>query len=398
MRYHCGAISLCISMVILAACRPSSVPKWAGFSGRSSADAGLLADDKTQPKPVDLTKLDPAQAAVTLQLFTQSSLEGDLSTVTVSPHSSGIGSENPAKVEGAPAESPVVRAVEFPYLEVIFDGANFVKVMRCPLDYRQTFEEFKRNHSYDDVFATVKYEAFWTQSAHNDRTGCVYMGTHVVREQIFDVAAPTGHWFYLLNPCVSKEFSLSQKEGCSHRLVASEGLDYVSTAHQNAIEDAQKLDDVELQALGLRDTLLVLSHKISAEMEYCERVAAIDAHNEAVDQAWGNVLGAVIGAVVGVVLAPFLGPEAIRLGIHYGAKAFSDGKQKMQRYIDKLDCSKAQGYYDEFISQQEKVATLALESHAIRIRMVDHDSRLVYQHNTEIQNYYTNMAHCKCIP
>lgn len=366
-----------------------------------------LAADQLSAVRQQLIKLDPQQAQVALLAFTSAPLEGELAGAA-SPviHGSDIGAEVPAQSSLQEASPPVApnhplrRTVEFPYLEVQFDGANFVKVLRCPAAYRHSYDAFVSTASYEDPFGDMRYEAFWLQAAQFSVSGCVYMGTHVVREQIFDLAAPTGHWFYLLNPCVSQGFSLSTKEECSHRLVASAELDFVSIAHENVRNDAHEVDAFEAQALALRDAMLNSTQQIAAELKYCEKSAAIAAHNAAVDNAWRASAGAVIGGVVGFVLAPMLGPmglQAVRHGIQLGSAMFSDGKQAMERYIDQLKCSKAQGFLDEFNQHQQAIARLTLAVKRLRDRLAAHDARLALQHQ-ELQHYYTNMADCQCIP
>ena len=415
---HCRAFQLYLRSIMVmitvmtlacGSCQPADSQRQNTMSPQHSH---LSAAANTAPTPSPITKLDPAQAKVTLLKFTQHSLDGELAVSDPNPDNEpkpgNIGHENPAAdISPAPnsAAPPtgsdlLTQVVEFPYLEIQFDGANFVKVMRCPEDYRQKFQQFVANTSYEGAFGSMSYETFWLSSAEFRVTGCVYMGTHVVREQIFDLAAPTGHWFYLLNPCVSKGFSLSEQEACSHRLVASEGLEFSSVTHENVREDAHQIHEVEAKALGLRDRLLRLSHEVSAELKYCEKSAAVDAHNESVDQGWNALVGAIAGAAVGFIMAPFLGAmgdKAIRHGINYGSAAFTDGKQPMERYLDHLDCSTAESLMAEYTKQHQKIAHLALEAKQLRDRLARHDARLQIR-NRKIQTHYTNMANCNCLP
>lgn len=342
----------------------------------------LAADQLSGVARQQIITLDPQQAKVALLAATTAPLEGELA----------------GSPEDAP--NPLRRTVEFPYLEVQFDGANFVKVLRCPEAYRASYDRFISDASYEDPFGDMRYEDFWLQAAQFRVSGCVFMGTHVVREQIFDLAAPTGHWFYVLNPCVSQGFSRSAKEACSHRLVASAGLDFISIAHENVRTDAHEMDGFEAGALGLRDAMLRSSQQVAAELQYCEKSAAIAAHNAAVDNAWRAAAGAVIGGVVGFVLAPMLGPiglQAVRHGAQFGSAIFSDGQQAMERYIAKYDCSAAQKFMDEFNQHRQAAIRLALEVNRLRKRLADHDARLALNRQ-EIQNYYTTMADCQCIP
>lgn len=370
---------LLLSLCLLFGCTPSTLDL--SLEGAAaevfSADSKEISAGESQH-----VKLDPMEARV------------KLISLTVQP------------LEGAQVATDAKEILEFPFIKVEFDKANFVKVLRCRSDksgffvdtnQKQTFEQFAASVPYASPMGSLRYQTYWNQAHRFDVSGCVSMGTHVVRERIFDLAAPTGQWYYLLNPCVAKSFSSTGKEECSAHLVKTKVMDFTSDVNAAVLGQAQKITNLEHRTLALSERMYVLTTQIAGETEFCETNAAIDAHNTSIDQGWKKIIGGVAGAVLGFALSPFLGPTAIRHGLKYGMEVFSDGKTSMERYIQSLDCKKAEALLEQFGQHEKDLVDLALEAKELRDSMANHHSGLAIR-NQEISNAYNEMASCQCVP
>ena len=370
---------LSLSFCLLFGCTPSS-PELS----LEGAAAEIFSADSTEGLAggeSQYVKLDPMEAKVKLISLTAEPLEGTQVATDA-------------------------EILKFPFIKVEFDKANFVKVLRCRSDksgffvdthQKQTFEQFAASVPYASPMGSLRYQTYWNQAHRFDVSGCVSMGTHVVRERIFDLAAPTGQWYYLLNPCVAQSFSSTGKEECSARLVKTKVMDFTSDVNAAVLSQAQKITNLEHRTLALSERMYVLTTQIAGETEYCETQAAIDAHNASIDQGWKKIIGGVAGAVLGFALSPFLGPTAIRHGLKVGMEVFSDGKTAMERYIQRLDCKKAEALLERFGQYEQDLVNLALEAKELRDSMATYHNGLAIR-NQEISNAYNEMASCQCVP
>ncbi|MCY4380947.1 MAG: hypothetical protein OXC40_05215 [Proteobacteria bacterium] len=334
----------------------------------------LSSDDLDEEAP-SLNKLDPENAKITIDSLQLAPIDDDQDA----------------------------EKIHFPLLRVTFEGANFVKVLRCKVAKKRffvsalhgnkkfTFNEFQQALDSDSSsFRPAQYKYFWNSANKSAKSGCEYLGTHVVRERIFDFAAPSGDWYYLINPCVSTFFSSTGKEECSNRLVQSpEMMDYVPEAETKNIELADDISKLEGEAYVIAEKIIGLAFDISAAQKYCEEGAAIDAHNASVDQGWAKIIGAGIGVIVGMVMAPFVGPSAIRHGLKFGMEMFSDGKVPAQRYYERLKCDEANKKLAHFVDAEKELQETRQEVFELRQDMATHDARM--NMSQEIINSYTGV-------
>ena len=83
-------------------------------------------------------------------------------------------------------------------------SSNFTRILRCKKEYKLTSST---GVEIDNLNPATKYEDMkWIwNSAAGETSQCRFVGTHVRRDKVQDIAAESGSYYYLINPCVSKE-------------------------------------------------------------------------------------------------------------------------------------------------------------------------------------------------
>lgn len=237
--------------------------------------------------------------------------------------------------------------VSVPTIKIEKKGATFVSVLRCKSDYEvksstgvklEALDEFSK---YDDM------KWIWNK-ATGDPSNCKFVGTHIRRDRIQDIAANSGAYFYLINPCVSKERSLSGREDCSNDLYKTTDVTYESQLRENFTREASKLSSLEIEVGGASENIKMLAEVIMAEQEACEKVAAIKASNMSFFRGIASLAGAVIGGVVGSIMG---GP----IGAVKGATSFMGIARDLIKVEYKLDCSAAEKYRAELKTEVERM-------------------------------------------
>lgn len=238
--------------------------------------------------------------------------------------------------------------IRVPTFDIHIDKAEFVGVIRCKADYKlvsstgETLDELDKYTKYDDM------KWMWNR-ASGEFTACKFLGTHVYRTKIQDVAASSGSYYYIINPCISKARSKSGREGCSNDLKITNTITFESELKKSFTDAAQKLSELEIQIGGSAANIKSLAEVIEAEQQACEKVAAIRASNANFFRGIASLAGAAVGGVVGSIMG---GP----VGAVKGATSFMGiARDLVNKYGPKvkMDCSGADRYRDELMSEVE---------------------------------------------
>ena len=194
-----------------------------------------------------------------------------------------------------------------PGLEISFEGADFIEILRC-------FEEEKiqtyTGDSLSEGLSNIKGpQARWLwQEALAAPQNCKIVANHVTREKIPDLAAPAGQYFYILNPCVSKERSINGRRGCSYNLKKSDLLseEYEPVVSDRFVQETDELYKAEAEMAAeirlIRDNALLLSDQI----RHCE----IRSAQKDIQRRHKSGLISLAAAAVGSVAGFFVGGPA----------------------------------------------------------------------------------------
>ena len=154
------------------------------------------------------------------------------------------------------------------------------------------------------------------------------------------MAADSGEFYYLINPCVSKKRSTINKEGCSNDLYKTASISYESTLKKTFLAIAHELSDLEIKVGTTVENIKVLATQIMFEQEACEKIAATKAANVGFFRGIAQLVAGTVGGVVG---AMFGGP----IGAVQGATSFMGIARNLLLKFGpqvKLDCSGADKY------------------------------------------------------
>ncbi|MCY4444810.1 MAG: hypothetical protein OXC44_08435 [Proteobacteria bacterium] len=322
-----------LSMSIWA-CQPpvkSTPPALLMDTDASASDA--KEEEQSALSERALSKADPQKAKAIVKSLDLATLRGQVETTAQDPYL-------------------------FPRLQIELDGANFVELLRCPDDKRFfyhppdgsggpspiDFTAFAKAHSFDDIFGPEKYEYFWSLAADKSTSSCKLVGTRVVREIIFDLSAETGKWYYIINPCISRAFTMTELVGCSNRIVISETIDYTSEVTNDFRTQSAELSNLEAKMLRQLDDMSSYAVAFSNDSRACETKAAVEAHNKAIDNAWRGLIGGIIGGVIGFSFGGF---EGLKRGIKLGVEAMREDINRMERYAENVKkyCTEIKKHY-----------------------------------------------------
>ena len=422
---HNGQLTMVLFVLVFSAsCNERKGPSGATSINYSSGDQLAL----------ELPILDPRTARVKLTSFKKAPLGGSnvVKPTAADPSDSAQKDEiknaededdkkddkadqSPQTQQPAAEYNVELNHLLFPKLEIKFEGANFVMLLRCPDAKKSFFSDaalggqkldfhaFQQQVSAESAFAQKRSQMFWNQAQAQTGGGCVYVGHHVVRDRIYDLAAAQGRWYYLLNPCVSEGFSSTEQEGCSHHLIATESFDYESPLSQEVRDATVELVQLESDVVAEASKIQAQAVEIALKHQACETQAAIDAANESVDNAWrgaiGMVVGAAVGFWVGAILGPMLGSvspalanvagfSGMKRGVHYGINLFREEITAEERYEKYSKCPEVNALMDRSAESLRALDELRQKAAQIRFRIVGLDRRLA-DFNENLAEAYT---------
>ncbi|MCB9228466.1 MAG: hypothetical protein H6618_02555 [Deltaproteobacteria bacterium] len=220
--------------------------------------------------------------------------------------------------------SGIIDGMNVPRISIKLGTADHVQMLRCAASYRDkmitnTGESIQ--DLSDDPYNRKKLEWVWAQ-AKEDRNHCKIVGTNIVMELYPDLTAAKGEYFYIINPCISKERSLTQKEGCSNQLSMTDTIKVNNSLTQALQEKAAELAIAESSLTATFQNTIFLARKIEIHLRACENKVANDRQILGFKQGLvqlgfltvGGALGSFFGpsmAVMGATLASQMGSQLL---------------------------------------------------------------------------------------
>lgn len=193
-----------------------------------------------------------------------------------------------------------------PTLEIQLDHADFIQILRCHSDYKlitSTGQDFETLDTSSDI---ERFKWIWNR-AQGDYKSCKSVGLRVPRTTIQDLAAPSGTYYYVLNPCVLAKNSITEKEECSHHLAKSEPITYHSSLSQKFMEVSQKVSEQEADIASDINELINYSKMISDTQKSCEEFWASKEANKQRLRGFLKLGAMVLGTVVGGIMTGGMG-------------------------------------------------------------------------------------------
>lgn len=264
-------------------------------------------------------------------------------------------------------------------------STTFVRVLRCKEEYELRSSTGVPMESLDEITKYDDMKWIWNK-ASGDVDQCKFLGTHVVRDVIQDIAASSGSYFYVLNPCVSKKRSLRGKEGCSNDLKRTRAIQYESRLKSEFIRLASTLSEFEVEVAGGVEDVKQIAGLVMAEQRACEKVAAIRASNQSFWRGVASLASAVVGGVVGTIIG---GP----VGAVQGATSFMGLARRILVQFGpkvKLDCKAADKYREDLTEAVNRLEKLTDQVVVLRNKMAAAEG-LYRRLDTSIKENNTNV-------
>ena len=365
---------LSILLIILILCGCDNRKKF--NDDYQEIDISLKSNLNADTREIKIYLLDPKLADVTIKKFGVSDQEG---------------------IDFDANDSSAIKGLFFPKIEFEFTKADFVKILRCPEEHKNFFkqgleagidyDQFVSNNHHSTPLGYEKYQRFWNSAEANYISKCVYASTHMVRKNFFDLSAPSGRWYYLVNPCVSKDSSKTGEEQCSANVKKTPSFDFESTANQRFYDIITDLGEFEGRVASAAHEMKRLAIEISIKTIRCEQDAMVKAHNQAISSAWKSLAAMVGSFVIGSVFSLTPGFQRHLLKLTNGW-INPDSRSRYEKYQDYRNCPDIIESIDKFDQFQEKIEGFILDIQAKRLQITAANS-IFSQHNVEIMNYYS---------
>ena len=282
-----NSLTLCVISVWLGACDPQSSNN-SSTQQRNSQNTGTGSDLGAGKQEAQST--DPA---------TEASAAGTSAKIYLSPFEAKAVVERDVSLGNA----EIIENFKVPRLNITFDKADFVQVLRCAASYKiptSTGEDLRHLAGRPGQQSAMEWA--WAY-ALEDRRQCKVVGLNIVSADFPDLTAPKGEYYYVVNPCVLSEHSVLKKEGCSYNLT----LTYPVTVPDSFREEVrQKNIELSQAESSLNANLANAKHlakKIEIHLTACENMVAKDKSlldfKKGLVQLGFLTVGAAIGGAIG---------------------------------------------------------------------------------------------------
>ncbi|MEY2989009.1 MAG: hypothetical protein RJB13_2530, partial [Pseudomonadota bacterium] len=159
----------------------------------------------------------------------------------------GDGSNGNVKLD--PSKAAVTVAVDtkpmpgypngsIPSLSLTFSGSDFTEVFRCganfELKYGNGIQKLKDVPKSDPSYLERAKDAFGRM--RSNASDCVKLGVGNSLNLVHDYGAQTGDFYYIVNPCVTEEKSITNRQECSYQLAITEPIQYTNTRAQAEVD------------------------------------------------------------------------------------------------------------------------------------------------------------------
>ncbi len=174
------------------------------------------------------------------------------------------------------APSVMIKGIDVPRISIKKDGADYVQILRCAAGYRfltamgQTLGEITPGYSARDDFRSA-----W-DLALSRSTDCKMVAEYVLSNEYPDLAADSGDYYYVLNPCLDKTHTPSKRSECSYHLAVSSVFSYESQILKAYSEKTKALMKAQGELDALFGEFYFIVETFKSHLKACEDLLAQD--------------------------------------------------------------------------------------------------------------------------
>lgn len=162
----------------------------------------------------------------------------------------------------------------FPEISITKISADFVQLLRCNNSYKfttltgQTLDKIEGQTSE----LQEKKDA-WLQAV-NDYRNCKIVADYVSEPLYQDLGAPSGDYYYIINPCINALKSKTNKEACSYKLEMSATFGFENLFDKDLREKAVEIARIQGALMAKIEEIRNLADLLELRIRYCENYYA----------------------------------------------------------------------------------------------------------------------------
>ena len=166
--------------------------------------------------------------------------------------------------------------VKVPSLEISFGTAEFVQIMRCASSYQMESMLGQSVHTMDNSLSSLKdKQTMWYTALRNNKN-CKSVSSKTETLNFQDYTAPSGSLYYVLNPCLTKETSITKQDDCSYRLSFSDVFTYTEKIRASLYDQARELSEIEQEIQAHMNNAYALATVLERKVRACENTIAME--------------------------------------------------------------------------------------------------------------------------
>lgn len=213
------------------------------------------------------------------------------------------------------AENPALPGFEFPLIEMEKQGADFVQILRCVNSYQlETPTGLSLPQARLEARGREQLRGLWNK-AFADTVHCRIVGENIIAGKFSDMSLESGIYYYVVNPCVSKLRTISQKDECSFNILATSEFEYEAKLEKAVRDKSRELSAAESQLQGLLGEMGFIIEKFKINLKACEDLIAHERHMLALKKGFVQLgffiaftaIGSVFSLNMGIMLGNMVG-------------------------------------------------------------------------------------------
>ena len=172
------------------------------------------------------------------------------------------------------APSLLFDGLKVPTLSINFQNADYVQILRCAASFQfKTQDGTLVENTLINPSNQNTLQWAWTL-AWNQHNACEVVTNMSPAISYPDIAAPTGRFYYILNPCISKIHSVTNLDACSYLVQVTRTFSYTNVFQAEVQRKAVDLSNALSSLTAFMSQVNILAKNLSISITDCENFVA----------------------------------------------------------------------------------------------------------------------------
>lgn len=223
-------------------------------------------------KPDDTPSTSPAVASDQSNALSSSTLNSDVTTDSTTTPMYLDPSRAAVVVQKEVKQGPSVLfdGITVPTISLAFQKADYVQILRCSASFEFKTQDGKLVENVSQTESNQSELKWAWIMAWNQKNACEIVTEMSPSITYPDIAAPTGRFYYILNPCISKTHSTENRDSCSYLTQVTNAFSYTNVFQEEMRRKAIDLSNGESSLRALMDQVQIISGSLSTAIINCE--------------------------------------------------------------------------------------------------------------------------------